>query len=162
ERGVRHEVSAIGRKITRVSSRHQRTRNKLRRPAAWHKIREDFIITGLRQRQLDGPSTVGLFLGMDMLEVIHILTDHEEVILPFVDHFKLVDSLTVSRMKNSEQQLRLLAWLHNGGRSLKVETVISNIERRCANKLHAAAWTLPGEIHRIVRMHRANPSSVLF
>jgi hypothetical protein len=40
---------------------------------------------------------------MDVLKELHVLADDEQVVLPFVNGFELLDRFATSRMKNSEQ-----------------------------------------------------------
>src|SRR5262245_7047361 len=99
---------------------------------------------------------------MDVLEVLHVLADHEQVILPFVNHFEFLDGLACTRVKDAKHQLCLLAGLHYGRNRPEVQSVIADVERRSTNKVHAAAWTFAGDVHGVVAMHRAHPRGVVF
>src|SRR5207244_11595699 len=57
---------------------------------------------------------------------------------------------------------RLLAQLDQCRHSAELELKIPNIEWRRADEIHAAARTLTGVIHRVVRMHGTNPRRLFF
>ena len=67
------------------------------------------------------PGAVGLLFRMDVLEVLHVLADDEQMILPFVDDFELLDRFTGAGMKNPEEQLRLLPGLHDSRHGAEVQ-----------------------------------------
>src|SRR5262249_51580472 len=84
---IRREMCAIAGEIAGVSRSHQRARDKLRRASTRHEIRQNFVVSRLWQSHIYRPLTVGLLFRMDMLEVLHILADDEQVILPLLDYF---------------------------------------------------------------------------
>src|SRR2546425_8912865 len=99
---------------------------------------------------------------MDVLEVLHILADDEQVILPFVNDLEFLDGLASSRMKDSEQQLRLLPRPYDGRHSAEIQPIIPHIERRRTDKVHATARAFTGNVHRVIAVHRAHPRGVAF
>src|SRR5262249_55899187 len=66
-------------------------------------------------------------------------------------------SFTRSRMRDAEQQFRILPGLHDCRVRPKLQSIIPYIERRCPHKIHAASWTLAGDVHREVAVHWADP-----
>ena len=57
----------------------------------------------------------GCSLGMDVLEVLHVLADDEQVILPLVHDLELLDRLAGAGMEDPEAQRRLLPGLTTAG-----------------------------------------------
>src|SRR5207244_9718103 len=94
-----------------------------------HEVRQNLVVSRLWKRHIDRPGPIGLFFRMYMLEVLHILADDEQVILPFVNHFEFLDGLAATGMENSKQQLRPLPRLQNSRHGAKIESIIAVIER---------------------------------
>src|SRR5215471_6948912 len=160
--GVRHQMRAIRLEITNVSGGDQRSCNELRSPAAWHEIGEDLVIAWFRKGDVDRPGAVRLLFGMNVLEILHVLADDEKMVLTFVYDFEFLDRLATAWMKNAKQQLCLLTRLNDRRNRLKVEPVITNIKWGRPDEIHAAARTFPGDVLRVVGMHRTHPRRVLF
>src|SRR5262249_24075572 len=133
---------------------------ELRRSATGHEVGKDLVVAGFRKRYLNGPGSILLLFGMDMLKEFHVLADDEQMVLALMNDLEFLDGLAGSRMENPEQQLRLLSWFYDGRHGSEVEPVVPNIERGGANKVHAAARALSGNIHRVVPVHRAHPGRV--
>src|SRR5438128_251313 len=94
---------------------------------------------------------------MDVLEVLHVLADHEQVILPLVHDLEFLDGLAVARMKDSEEELCLLAGFCNRRYGAEFKLVVADIEWRGTDEIHSTTWAFAGGIHRVVGMHRADP-----
>ena len=93
---------------------------------------------------------------MDVLKVSHILTDHEQVILPLVHGLELQDAFACAWMGDAKLPLRGLAGLDDSRFGGELEPVVADVEWRTAHERHAAARTRACDVERVVRMHRAH------
>ena len=150
------EMCAPGGKVAGVTRGNQRPRDELGRPAARQEIRQHLVISGFRECHLDGPRPIRLLFRVNVLEVLHVLADDKQVILPFVHDLESLDRLARARMEDSEAQCGLLPRLHHRRRRGEVQTIIAHVKRRRAHQRHSAARTLPFYVQRVVGMHRAH------
>src|SRR5262245_44455815 len=97
---------------------------------------------------------------MDMLEILHVLADHKQVILPLVDHFELPDRLTVTGMENSKKQFCALPRLYDRGYGPELQSIIADIKWRGAHQVHTASWTFARNVLSEIGMHGTHPCCV--
>jgi hypothetical protein len=154
---IRRQMGAVGDEIAAVTGGDERTRDELRRPAARQQIRQHFVVAGFRQGDVDRPCPIRLLLRMNMLEVLHVLADHEQVVLPFVDDFELLHDLAGAGVKNAKAQSRFLTHLDDRRDRAEIEIVVADVERRRVHERHAAARAGAGHVGRVIRMHRTHP-----
>ena len=128
-------------------------------PPAGHEIREHFVVARLRQRYVERPRAVGLLHGMDVLEVLHVLPDHEQVILPLVNGLELRDSLVGIGLEHAEAPTRGLACPHHCRRGGQLQPIVADVEWGGLHQRHAAPRTGAGNVAGVVRVHRADESS---
>src|SRR5262245_30241565 len=91
---------------------------------------------------------------MDMLEVLHVLTDHEQVVLPVVDDLKFFNDRIEARMGNPEAKRCFLTGNDNRWNRSKLQLVIAHIVGGRFYQRHSASRTLSGDIKCEIRMHR--------
>src|SRR5215472_5287633 len=99
---------------------------------------------------------------MNVLEILHVLADDEQVVLPFMYRLELLDHLASAGMDDAKAQRRLLARLHHRRDGTEVEPVVAHVERRRVHKRHTAARTRSLYVRGVVRMHRTDPRSRVF
>ena len=120
----------------------------------------------VRQRDVNRPRAVGPQLRVDVLEMLHVLTDHEQVVLLLVHRLELAHEVAGARAADAHVPGRRFARPHGcwrrrrpaaaDGPCRQFEPVVTHVERRRANERHAAFRTRAGDVERVVRMHRAD------
>src|SRR4030095_13625461 len=85
-----------------VPSGDEWPRDELRGAAGGKEIRQHLVVPRLGKGHLDDPRSISLKLRVDVLEVSHVLADHEEVILPLVNGLELEDRFSSARMEDAE------------------------------------------------------------
>ena len=91
---VGHEMRLRAVEIAWKPVRHERPREELRRAAGGQKVREHLVVARPWQGDVDPPRAVGVLLGMEVLEMLHVLADHEQVVAPVVDRLEAGHSLS--------------------------------------------------------------------
>ena len=112
--------------------------------AARKEVRQHLVVPGLRQRHVDRPRAVRLLLRMDVLEVLHVLADDEQVILPLVHHLELRDRLAGARMEDAEAPASPSGpACTTAGSVVKIEPVVAHVERRARTSAMPQRGHLP-------------------
>jgi hypothetical protein len=91
-----------------------------------------------------------------VLEVSHVLTDHEQVVLLFVNHLEVRDDSLRIRVEHTESPRRALTRAHDLWCRRELERVVAHVKRRRFDERHPAPRALPFDVGRIVGVHRAD------
>ena len=98
---------------------------------------------------------------MQVLEVAHVLADHEQVITLVVNLFERRDSFTVPRISNGERHLEWTRGANGDRCGRELERVISRVEWIAEDERHLAFLALPRLRRRDVGMHGTEPCRAL-
>src|SRR5204863_9955240 len=83
EDGIGLQMRALGFEIPIEVRGFHGASDELRRAACREKVGQELIRAGLWQRQVNLPASIGLLLGMHVLEHLHVTADDEQVISLF-------------------------------------------------------------------------------
>ena len=154
--GVPHQAGARRHEVAVVAGGDQRPRDELRGPETRKKIRQDLVVAWFRQHHVNRPRTVSLLLGVDVLEVLHVLANDKEMVSLLVDRLEARDPLTGARMKDPKTQRRLFSRRDNRWHRLEVHAIVADVERRRGNQRHAADGTTALVARCVFGMHRTD------
>src|SRR5207244_12962367 len=132
-------MSSLTEEVGSVARGAERARDELRRAAAWKEVRQDLVISGPWQCNVDRPRSVRSLFGVDVLEIVHVLADDEKVIQLVVHELELRDLLAGARVEHFEEQHDLPACRDDARHRLELQPVVAHVKGSREDEIHPAA-----------------------